>query len=187
MRRGGAPAAFVLAGLALALSACGTGHSSPPTSPSSTTSLAPTTSSTPVAATTSSTSTSAPQTSSGPSNLVVTDQLRAELIAAGASFNNIPASEYSGLRPGLTYYAYDPATETYWAGAGLVGTTMQAQVSTQDEGAYMIFHRTGSGAWGVQAVGLDGGALGACPPQTPPPDIVALWGWSAGSCRPYGA
>jgi hypothetical protein len=78
-------------------------------------------------------------------------------------------------------------TDTYWAGAGLVGATMRGQVSMQDDGAYMIFHRTGNGAWVVQAVGLAGGTEEACPAGTPPPTIVALWGWSVGKCKPQGA
>ena len=125
------------------------------------------------------------QTKSDPVNLAVTDQVRSELVAAGASLNGIPASEYSGLEPGHTYYAYDPATDSYWAGAGLVGSTMRAQVSTQDDGAYMLFHRTSNGAWMTLAVGLAGGTLEACP-LTPPAAVLALWGWGAASCKPSG-
>ena len=40
-----------------------------------------------------------------PVNLPMTDDVRAELVQAGAVLTGRPASEFSGLRPGKTYYA----------------------------------------------------------------------------------
>jgi hypothetical protein len=177
---------IVTGAASLTLAGCVRTHS---TSLTTTTKATTTTtaSSTSLPTTTSSTSIAASPTSASPSNLAVTDQVRAQLVAAGASYNNVPASDYSGLEPGLTYYAYDPASDTYWAGAGLVGATYRAQVSTQDDGSYMIFHHTGNGTWVVKAVGMAGGSLEACPSGTPPAAIVAVWGWPPGSCKPHGA
>ena len=81
-------------------------------------------------------------------NQPVTDQLRAQLVAAGAALNSIPVAEYTGLAPGLTYYAYDSATQTYWAAARLVpaptsdpSNPSRAQVASQDEGSYYLFRQ----------------------------------------------
>jgi hypothetical protein len=69
-----------------------------------------------------------------PVNLKVNDAIRAELLQAGAQIHGVPASEYVGLVPGMTYYAYDPDTMTYWAGAHLMPrpTSERAQVFVQD-------------------------------------------------------
>jgi hypothetical protein len=173
MRRAVLAGTALMLGLCVTVAGCGAGSSSSSSGERSTTTRPPGASA--------STTTTSP---GGPTNLAVTDELRTELVAAGASLNNIPASEYSGLEPGLTYYAYYPVTATYWAGAKLVGATMRAQVSTQDDGAYLLFHRSGNGSWIAQNVGLAGGTLEPCPTGTPPPTIVALWGWQAGTCKP---
>jgi hypothetical protein len=118
-------------------------------------------------------------------DLVVTDQVRAQLVATGAALNGIPASEYTGLRPGETYYGYDPATKTYWAGAGLVPSpsSMRAQVAAQDDGAYVLFERPDAGTWKAYDVGLAGMAGSPCPVAVPA-GILRLWGWHPGSCQP---
>jgi len=138
--------------------------------------------------TVSTTSTIAPSTSTAPStsNLVVTDATRAALEAAGAALNSLPAAAYTGLRPGETYYAYDSATRTYWAGAGLLPSpsSTPAQVSTQDDGAYLLFDRPQGGPWKAYGVGLAGSPEGTPCPVMVPDAILALWGWPAGSCRP---
>ena len=97
------------------------------------------------------------------SNVVVTDEIRTELIAAGAALNSLSPSDYTGLVPGETYYAYDASTKTYWAGAGLVPNpaSTQAQVSAQDDGAYLLFERQAGGTWKAFAVGLAGTAKAA--------------------------
>ena len=119
-------------------------------------------------------------------NLVVTDTVRSQLLQAGAKLNNLPASAYTGLRPGRTYYAYDPATATYWAGAQLVpsSSSLAAQVSVQDDGAYDIFTSTTGGAWTASLDGLGGIGGTSCTPI--PASVLAVWHWSPGTCRPPG-
>ena len=48
-------------------------------------------------------------------NLVATSQVKAGLTAAFVAMKQIPAADVLGTRPGSVYYAYDTATETYWA------------------------------------------------------------------------
>lgn len=118
-------------------------------------------------------------------NLVVTDSLRAQLVAAGAALHQLTAADFTGLQPGLTYYAFDAQTDTFWAGAGLVPspTSYQAQVSTQDDGSYILFERQAGGSWIGRDVG-QAGAVGTPCPVVVPPGVLSVWGWPAGSCRP---
>jgi hypothetical protein len=99
--------------------------------------------------------------------------------------SNLPTSDFVGLVAGKTYYAYDPVTTTYWAGAGLVpkSTSLPAQVSTQDDGSYRLFERPNGGTWKGYNVGFAGIAGSTCP-VTVPASVLALWGWPAGGCRP---
>ena len=122
----------------------------------------------------------------------MTDAIRAQLVAAGAKEKGLKASDFVGLQKGMTYYAYDPATQTYWAGAALKPSTssMAAQVSTQDDGSYTLFHRSASGAWIAMnsALAAPNGPADAKPcTVTPPADVLAVWGWPAKSCHPTGA
>ena len=115
-----------------------------------------TTTAPPAASGSTTTTTAAP---TGPQNLTVTDQLRSELVAAFAAAHTLTASDYTGLQPGTTYYAYDPSTMTYWAGASVVpsSSSVNAQVSTQDDGSYAIFSQIGAGGtWKVSDVGATG-------------------------------
>jgi hypothetical protein len=107
-------------------------------------------------------------------------------VAAGAALNNLPASDYVGLRPGETYYAYDANTGTYWAGASLDPSpnSTPAEVASQDDGAYLLFERQGSGGWKAYAVGLAGTPEGTPCSITVPAAILELWNWPPGSCRP---
>ncbi len=125
-----------------------------------------------------------PPTTGGTNNLIITDAVRAQLLRAGAALNNLPAADFVGLVPGDSYYAYDGLTATYWAGAKLEpGSSTKAQVSVQDDGAYVLFHRPGGGSWIAQDVGLAGVGGTRCPVVVPSA-ILALWNWSPGSCRP---
>lgn len=144
----------------------------------------------PLASTTPSATTS--PTPTGAQDLAVTDAVRAQLVAAGAKAKGLKASDFVGLEKGLTYYAYDPATQTYWAGAALKPSpsSMPAQVSTQDDGSYTLFHRSASGSW----IAMDSALLGPNGPTgskpcsiTPPAAILGVWGWPAKSCHPTGA
>jgi hypothetical protein len=121
-----------------------------------------------------------------PVNLKVNDTIRAELLAAGADLKGLPASDFVGLMPGLTYYAYDPDTMTYWAGAHLTpsATSEQAQVSVQDAGSYTLFKKIKGGLWTAFNDGL--GPEGAGCPQALPATILTLWDWNPQWCRPTG-
>lgn len=155
----------------MALVGCSSGPSragSTGTTPASSTAPSSPTSTTPVA-----------------ENLAVTNDVRTQLQAAGAAMNNLPASAYTGLVPGTTYYAYDTVTSTYWAGAGLVPSpsSTQAQVSVQDNGGYIIFSRPSNGAWTAHPVGLSGISGTTCPVSVPAA-VLAVWNWAPGTCRP---
>jgi hypothetical protein len=154
----------------------------------------PTAASTTPAATTSTADGSAPPSgaSASPSptgvqNLVLTDAIRAQLVAAGAALNGLSASDYTGLVKGESYYGFDPATNTYWAGGALEPSpsSQQAQVSAQDDGSYYIFEEQAGGSWTAHAEGMAGIAGGTCSVQIPPA-LVALWRWPAGACHPTG-
>jgi|HubBroStandDraft_1064217.scaffolds.fasta_scaffold15902_7 hypothetical protein len=149
-------------------------------------------SSTPVAGSTSVTSASAstappPSTTTSPAtrNLVVTDAVRAALLQAGAALKGLPVSDFTGLVPGMTYYAYDAATATYWAGASLLpsSSSLQAQVSSQDDGAYLLFSMPAGGVWTAVNDGLGARPGSGCPAPVPAA-ILALWQWPAGTCNP---
>jgi hypothetical protein len=119
-----------------------------------------------------------------PVNLRVDNTVRAELLAAGAQIHGVPASEYTGLVPGKTYYGYDPATVTYWAGAQLMPspTSERAQVSVQDAGSYTLFRKIKGGLWTAFNDGA-GRERGGCP-QDVPAAVLAMWNWDPQQCRP---
>jgi len=116
---------------------------------------------------------------------VVTAEIRSQLLQAGAALNHLPASVFTGLVSGLTYYAYDPATATYWAGAGLVpsSSSLPAQVSVTDGGSYVLFRRPAGKAWTAMDVGLAGVTGTTCTVSVPAP-VLTAWNWPARSCRP---
>lgn len=117
-------------------------------------------------------------------NLVVTDDLRTQLVAAGAKSHGLTSADYTGLTKGETYYARDGDTE--WAGAQLVpsDSSEQAQVSSQDDGSYLLFRRTTGGSWTVWDVGVAGGPEGSGCPVAVPVGVLAVWHWHANSCAP---
>jgi len=118
-------------------------------------------------------------------SLVVTAEIKSQLLQAGAALNGLPASAFDGLMSGQTYYAYDPATATYWAGAKLVpsSSSLRAQVSVQDNGSYILFRRPAGKAWTAQDVGLAGVAGTQCTTSVPA-SVLTVWNWPARSCRP---
>ena len=117
----------------------------------------------------------------------MTNDVRAQLLAAGAAANQLPVSDYTGLRPGATYYAVDPATGISWAGAALApsASSFQAQVAAQDDGSYFVFEKAPGGTWVARQDGL-GGIQGSTCPLPIPAAVLALWQWPAGTCRPPG-
>lgn len=169
MTRGLVAAGCIVSGLVFA--ACGSG------SPSST----------PPASSTSTSTTSTTVVAETVQNLVVTAAVRQSLLAAGAAHQQLAVSDYTGLAAGETYYAYDAATVTYWAGAALdpSPSSLQAQVSNQDDGSYLLFWKPAGGSWRVYDDGLGGIGTTPCPIAIPA-GVRAAWQWSADACRPPG-
>jgi hypothetical protein len=102
----------------------------------------------------------------------------------GAGLTGQPASQYSGLEPGKTYYAYDPDNDTYWAAAALSGPkTFQAGVMLQDANSYMIFRKTSGGTWVGFRAGFGPISAGEepCPVSA---SIRDIWQWPTGKCYP---
>jgi hypothetical protein len=120
-----------------------------------------------------------------PVNLKVDDAIRSELLQSAAQLHGVPASEYVGLMPGRTYYAYDSDTTTYWAGADLMpsATSQRAQVSVQDGGSYTLFRKIKGGLWTPFNDGLGGEEGHGCP-QALPASILSMWQWDPQSCQP---
>ena len=180
----------VLAG-AVSLAACSSQASQPPAPNTTTASTTPpaATSAPPLASASASLSPSpspSPSTT-GAENLALTDPIRAQLVAAAAKLNGLPASAYIGLVQGESYYGFDPATNTYWAGGALdpSPSSQRAQVSVQDDGGYYIFEEPAGGSWTASAEGLAGVGGTTCSVHIPPA-LVALWHWSPGACHPAG-
>jgi len=173
---------------AIALAGCSssTSGSSTTTSPSTSTTTTSTTTTSTTPSTTTTSTTIAPTTTTLPTeNLPVTSSVAAQLLKAGAALNGLQASDYTGLAAGRTYYAFDSATSTYWAGAALdpSPSSQAAQVSVQDDGSYLLFIRPSGKSWKAEDVGLAGIEGSKCP-TTVPSVILALFHWAAGMCRP---
>ena len=178
----------VLAG-AVSLAACSSHPVPPPAANTVTASTTPpaATSAAPPASASASASPSPSPSATGAENLTLTSPIRAQLVAAAAKLNGLPASAYIGLVQGESYYGFDPATNTYWAGGALdpSPSSQQAQVSVQDDGGYYIFEEPAGGSWTASAEGLAGIGGTTCSVHVPPA-LVALWHWSPGACHPAG-
>ena len=132
-----------------------------------------------------STAVSGQTTASGAQNLVVTNAIRTQLLAAGAALHQLPVSDYTGLVKGETYYALDPATGDHWAGAALIPgkSSQKAQIGNQDDGAYLVFRRTGSGPWKAWDAGIPGNNNFTCAVM-PPAGVLGVWNWAPRTCHP---
>lgn len=100
--------------------------------------------------------------------------------------HGLRASDYDGLVRGRTYYAIDHTTGDYWAGADPIPSpsSYQAQVSSQDDGSYVVLTRTASGSWHGYETGMTDAEPARDCPVTVPGDVLAVWGWATGSCEP---
>ena len=192
VRLAGISAAVLAA--ALWLAACSNSASPTPanatqaatTSPSTAAQATATSATAPASATPTATSSPSPS-ATGAENLVLTSSIRGQLVAAAAKLNGLPASAYLGLVQGESYYGFDPATNTYWAGGALdpSPSSQRAQVSVQDDGGYYVFRKPVGGSWTASAEGLAGIEGTKCSVDIPPA-LVALWHWSPGACHPAG-
>src|SRR5262249_32880851 len=132
-----------------------------------------------------STSSGSSTTAAGVRNLVASDAVRAQLLAAGAALHQLPVQDYIGLVKGGTYYAYHPATGVYWAGRGLSASpkSMKARGGDQDDGAYTDFEKQPGGSWTAYDPGIPGSSNYRCA-VTIPAAVVSVWDWAAGTCHP---
>ncbi len=108
--------------------------------------------------------------------LAVTAALKRELVAAFAPAHGVPVKEVGGTFPGSVFYAYDPATHTYWAEASFEparGDSAKVADTFQDAGSNGIFSRTATGAWKYHG----GGAPISCAEaKLVPKAVLKVWG-----------
>jgi len=119
-----------------------------------------------------------------PVNVPLTDDVRTQLVAAGAVLTGRPVSEFAGLRPDESYYAFDPEAG-YWAAGALEGNSYLAGINLQDQNSYMVFRKAVDPAatWVPVAIGFGPIPAGQAPCPVPQP-IRDLWQWPAGKCYP---
>ena len=118
---------------------------------------------------------SRPDTDAGtlPKNLAAPASLRTDLLYAFASLKKTPTREFTGPVAGTLYYAYVPASGSYWAIAQFepsAQATFQTKVNMQDGGNIGVFMRRAGTPWHV--------ALGGIPfpcPGAIPQNVLALW------------
>jgi hypothetical protein len=119
-------------------------------------------------------------------NLIVTPAVRKSLFDADAAYHSYPPSDYRGLAPGVTYYAFDSQNDRYYAAAGIIpnSKSMGAQVGTQDDGGYNLFvMKRGATKWTIYDDGLGGAQDSICPIVIPAP-VRKVWNWTMHSCYP---
>jgi hypothetical protein len=113
--------------------------------------------------------------------------VRNELTAAYVNSRGIPLSDVAGTIPGSVHYAYDPATDTYWAEATFLPSRTASQkvlVGFQDGGSIGLFARAARSGWQVQL----GGEPVVCA-EVPffPPAVLTAWSLpadaAASGCR----
>jgi len=100
-----------------------------------------------------------PSAPAGVQNLVVSSAEKSNLTAAYVALKGISLSDIGGggPMPGSVYYAYDPATDTYWALADFAPSStasLNVQVGFQDGGSYGMYRKAGAGSWQVEQPGF---------------------------------
>jgi hypothetical protein len=130
---------------------------------------------------------SAPAGTGGVRDLPVSRDVRNELTAAYVNSRGIPLSDVAGTIPGSVHYAYDPATDTYWAEVTFLPSRTASQkvlVGFQDGGSIGLFARAARNGWQVQL----GGEPVVCA-EVPffPPAVLTAWSLpadtAASGCR----
>jgi hypothetical protein len=110
-------------------------------------------------------------------NLFISSAERNSLTAAFIALKGISPSDVGGTFPGSVYYAYDPATDTYWARAEFMPSRMASlpvQVSFQDGDGVGMFKKTGAGPWQAQLVGSVPFSCNEV--KFFPPAVLTAWG-----------
>ncbi|MGH9097821.1 MAG: hypothetical protein ACRDWB_10390 [Acidimicrobiales bacterium] len=161
----------LIGGAALVMASCSSGGSTSPT----TTSGSSVASSSSTSGTDSGTSSSIP----GVQNLPVSNTVKNQLTSAYVAFHGFKATDVIGTAPNSVYYAYDPASATYWAMSGFVASqeaSYQVHVTMQDAGAFGWFSQKSGGNWKAHN--------GSFPPwchadQFFPSGVLAVWSISA--------
>lgn len=95
-----------------------------------------------------------PARSAGVQNLVISSAEKSELTAAYVAWRGISLADIAGAGPvsGSVYYAYEPATEIYWALADFEPSStasLDVQVGFQDGGGTAMYQRAGAGPWQI--------------------------------------
>ena len=107
--------------------------------------------------------------------LAASPDVRNELTAAFADYKGISLSDIAGISPGSVYYAYDPATDTYWALANFLPSLtapFKVLVGFQDGASIGLFTRIANGSWQVQF----GGVPSVCTEVAFfPPVVLTAW------------
>jgi hypothetical protein len=157
-------------GLLAAAAGCAATSTSSPAAPGHSRSASPATATavSPVAV-------SAPAGTGGVRNLPVSRDVHNELTVAYVNLRGISLSDVAGTIPGSVYYAYDPATDTYWAEANFLPSRTASQkvlVGFQDGASIGLFARAARSSWQVQL----GGEPVACA-EVPffPPAVLMAW------------
>jgi hypothetical protein len=101
--------------------------------------------------------------------------VRNELTVAYVDLRGISVSDVAGTIPGSVYFAYDPATDTYWAEATFVPSrtaSSKVLVGFQDGGSIGLFVRAARSGWQVQ---LGGEPIVCAEVPFFPPAVLMAW------------
>lgn len=126
-----------------------------------------------------STAPTTPTSGPGIQNLPVSNTVKNQLTAAYVAFRNFKATDVIGTAPNSVYYAFDPASGTYWAMSEFVASqeaSQQVHVDMQDAGAFGWFSQKSGANWKVR--------IGSFPTwchadQFFPGGVLAAWAISA--------
>jgi hypothetical protein len=135
-----------------------------------------------------------PRAASGPAsagpgavrNLAVSRAVRDELTAAFADYRGIPLSDVAGINPGSVHYAYDPATDTYWAEANFLPSLtdpFKVLVGFQDGASIGLFARAARSGWQVE---LGGEPVVCTEVVFFPPAVLRAWSLSTATAASFG-
>ena len=129
---------------------------------------------------------SAPAGPGGARNLAVSGAVRDELTAAYAGLRGISPADVTGTEPGSVYYAYDPATDTYWARATFMPSLkdpFKVLVGFQDGADIGLFARAARSGWQVE---LGGEPVVCTEVVFFPPAVLRTWSLSTAMAASSG-